>query len=306
MPNNNTHVFAFPICNAVYSGENLDYCIANDVHFVTLSHPMLQKHVEDKKDEKRSKQVYASVTSNSDSKDAQKIAFEKCSFAVDIFKICSNLYYNPYIRAWLFDIDHDNIKKYRQVVVSWEKSDFENTMAIEFSQRQFKTELNEDILSSVHKRHFEDFESLYKDFFGDTPTPLVKVLGKVIHMLASIFTEPNQHERVVRLCSILDTLVQDEKGSITYRLKKYIPIILENEITKRKETADFIAKMYDIRSKYVHHAEKEKVSEKEVNHLIAIVCRFIHQLISIRSRYFRQYDLYEHIDRQIQQIKINL
>jgi hypothetical protein len=98
-------------------------------------------------------------------------------------------------------------------------------------------------------------------------------------------------------------LVLDKnKKGIIINLKKYIPILIENEVDKRQELSDFISKMYKVRSEYIHHAERIRVNWEDVYFLGFIVFTLMCKLLSIRNQFENLDEVYSDVEKQMNSI----
>ena len=101
--------FAFPINNAVFGEEDLSFQVA-DVSFVKKSDLSKESFFfnEDKLPFSEN-HIFAVVTVCGNKSYAADMARDKCCFATDIFKICSDLYHNNNCnpKRWQFDVNAD-------------------------------------------------------------------------------------------------------------------------------------------------------------------------------------------------------
>lgn len=85
--------FAFPIHIARWNGtKKLLFHVTSDVDFETQSHPSFEKYLYPQFDGIIDRNtIFACTTVWGEFEHSKEIAFDKCSFAVDIFKMCSDL-----------------------------------------------------------------------------------------------------------------------------------------------------------------------------------------------------------------------
>lgn len=293
--------FAFPIYDARYLDGTLKKSITKDVTFETLSHPQYERVLYG--DCFISKEtIFACTTETGELEAAKDVAFERCSFAVDIFKICSELSRNPIIKDWAFELNKGELQNDVYVYICWDVDDPErDKRTINFSRNRMPATIDNKILN--HTYQIDSFIQLYNDYYSESSNSLCNVLKNAIHKYSSAVSTIDVYERVVLLCSILDMLVLDKsKKGIIFNLKKYIPILVENEVDKRQELSDFISKMYKVRSNYIHHADRSEVNWEEVYFLGFIIFTLMCKLLSLRSHFENLDEVYLDIDKQMNSI----
>ena len=99
--------FAFPINYAVFADDSMSFQVA-DVSFVKKSDLSKESFfINEDKLQLEENHIFAVVTVCGNATYAQELAYDKCCFATDIFKICSDLYHSNFFnpKKWQFDID---------------------------------------------------------------------------------------------------------------------------------------------------------------------------------------------------------
>lgn len=294
--------FAFPINNAFFEDKDLSFQVA-DVSFVTKFRLFQESFftIEDKF-QYRESQIFAVVvvSENGLFANIQKRAYDKCCFAIDIFKICSDLYhsnfYNP--KKWQFDIDSDFVTK-EMSCFFYKELDSDNLQNIyaHLHANRHPASINKTVLESVAKWNIKDFESLYSIVFSANAKSIHKVLQRACHIYSQSFSINNLHERVVLLCTVLDTLSTNERLGKVPQLQKYLPsLVLINE-SLSEDLKQFIDKIYEIRSAYIHNAEEKSISENDVDKLEKIVYRVILQMVRNSTKYSSTKEICAAIDK---------
>ena len=294
--------FAFPINNAFFEDKDLSFQVA-DVSFVTKFRLFQESFftIEDKF-QYRESQIFAVVvvSENGLLANIQKRAYDKCCFAIDIFKICSDLYhsnfYNP--KKWQFDIDGDFVTK-EMFCFFHKELDSDNLQNIyaHLHANRHPASINKTVLESVAKWNIKDFESLYSIVFSANAKSIHKVLQRACHIYSQSFSINNLHERVVLLCTVLDTLSTNERLGKVPQLQKYLPsLVLINE-SLSEDLKQFIDKIYEIRSAYIHNAEEKSISENDVDKLEKIVYRVILQMVRNSTKYSSTKEICAAIDK---------
>ena len=292
--------FAFPIHTAVLEDGISSFQVA-DVSFVKKSclSEELAFFNQDKMQLNES-QILAVVVVCGGESYAKEYAFDKCCFATDIFKICSDLYHNNFFnpKKWQFDISNDFIAK-RSSFYFYKTLDSKNSEKFHanYHANRFNTRIDSKVLESVKKWNISDFESLYRAFYSEDTNKIHQVLKRACHIYSQSFSINHLYERVVLLCTVLDTLVTNEREGKVPQLKKYLPpLVLKCERLIERLRA-FIEQIYDIRSAYIHNAEESGITERELDKLEKIVYRVILQMVRNSNQYKSTKELCIAIDK---------
>ena len=131
------------------------------------------------------------------------------------------------------------------------------------------------------------------------------LLKKAIRRYGVAISEHNIFDRIESLCSVLDMLILDKNKSIVASLKKYIPILIEEQTECREDLATFIGKMYAIRSKSIHHDEQSDTCWQEVYYLNFIVFHLLHRFSKLRNQYNDIQDIFKDIDKVMSSVIFN-
>lgn len=290
--------FAFPINHAVFANENLSFQVA-DVSFVKNSDLSKDSFfLIEEKSQLNESQIFAVVIVNGDESYATDLAYDKCCFATDIFKICSDLYHNNFFnpKKWQFDINKDFLTQGNSIFY-FKDLDSQESIHVHFHADRYLSCIDSKVLESVDKWNIKDFESLYLIFYSAGVKSIHKVLKRACHIYSQSFSINNLYERVVLLCTVLDTLATNERIGKVSQLKKYLPILVLKCDGLSDSLQNFIGHIYDIRSAYVHNAEELRVSEREVDKLEKIVYRVILQMVRNSSKYRSTKEICNAIDK---------
>ena len=130
-----------------------------------------------------------------------------------------------------------------------------------------------------------DFESLYRVVYSTDAKSIHKVLKRASHIYSQSFSINNLHERVVLLCTVLDTLATNERAGKVSQLQTYLPSLVLKCDRLSESLKQFIEVIYNIRSAYIHNAEELDLSEREVDKLEKIVYRIILQMVRNTTKY---------------------
>lgn len=280
--------FAFPIYNAVFAEKELSFQVG-DVSFLKKSdldqEPLF---INEDKLQLSDNHIFAVVNICGNESYAKNRAYDKCCFATDIFKICSDLYhsnfYNP--KKWQFDIDNDFIIQGKSYFFFKElNSSDQDFRYASFHADRHNPSIDSKILESVSKWNIKDFESLYDKVYSDEVKNIHMVLKRACHVYSQSFSINNLYERVILLCTVLDTLATNEREGKVPQLKKYLPVLVLKHDKLIENLKGFIEHIYDIRSAYIHNAEKKEVTDDDVDQLEKIVYRVILQMVRNSSKY---------------------
>lgn len=292
--------FAFPVNTAVLEDSISSFQVA-DVSFVKKS--SLSEELaffNQNKIQLNENQIFAIVNVNGNESYAKELAYDKCCFAIDIFKICSDLYHNNFFnpKKWQFDISSDFIAK-RSSFYFYKTLDskISEKFHANYHANRYNTRIDSKVLDSVNKWNISDFESLYRAFYSEDANKIHQVLKRTCHIYSQSFSINHLYERVVLLCTVLDTLATNEREGKVPQLKKYLPaLVLKSErLTERLRA--FVEQIYDIRSAYIHNAKESDITERELDKLEKIVYRVILQMVRNSNKYKSTKELCIAIDK---------
>ena len=280
--------FAFPVNNAVFGDNNLSFQVA-DVSFVKKSDLSDESFfINENKLHLENRHIFAVVIVSGNESYAKDLAYDKCCFAIDIFKICSDLYHNNFFnpKKWQFDINNDFVTQRKSYFFYKElDSSLPETAHANYHANRYNTYIDSKVLESVIKWNIDDFESLYHVFYSADTKKIHKVLKRACHIYSQSFSINHLYERVVLLCTVLDTLATNEREGKIPQLKKYLPALVLKSERLIERLKDFIEQIYDIRSAYIHNAEESGITEREVDKLEKIVYRVILQMVRNSNKY---------------------
>jgi hypothetical protein len=247
--------------------------------------------------------MFACTTVRGENNYAREIAFDKCSFAVDIFKLCSKYSRDPYNSKSSFDIRNGNLNKDVSLSLYWDlNSNNKDNIFISTSFNSHPSTVDKAYINYALKNNLKEFSYLYSDCYSDNPSNIALFLKRAIRKHSSATSEHKKHDRIESLCSVMDMLVLNQKGSIVQSLKKYVPVLIEDNPEKREELAIFISKMYNVRSQHLHHDNQIDVSWQEVYYLNFVVYNLIYRIMILRDRYDDIESIYRDIDKTMNNI----
>ena len=229
------------------------------------------------------------------------MAYERCSLAVDIIKACYLTFYSELPKICLDianNINHLPVE--RCFIQEWSVDDSLHVNA----NINYHTVKLDDIFIQKLDEHCKTEYAIFIDrIYNQENTELEKLLIPAIRTYSKMLSSNNNYDKVVDLCSILDSLILlDEKGSIKQALKKYVPLIVTDTSENRQFIKKNIEKMYDMRSKYIHHRNtKENITRKDLFNYSVIVFTLITQLVIFanRNKYKTMKEIIKVIDDKI-------
>jgi len=294
------YLIAFPVYNAFFETDEMSFKVA-DVTF--MSKASLSKEIPYLNNEKshyKENQIFATVTICRALSNAKELAYDKCCFATDIFKICSDLYHSNFLnpKKWQFDVNKDFIT-YGESDCYCKELDSINpdNFHLDYKRDRFSAYINSDVLSSVNKWNIKDFESLYDIVYSPKAKSIHKVLKRASRIYSQSFSINNIYERVVWLCTVLDTIATCERNNKIGQLKKYLPVLVLKYDKRNEALGCFISDVYDLRSAYIHNAEEKQISEQDLDKFEKIVYRLILQLVRKSKEYKSIKEIFEAIDK---------
>ena len=173
----------------------------------------------------------------------------------------------------------------------------ENNCYAEFHANRYNAYIDSKVLESVTKWNIKDFESLYYKIYSADAKSIHKVLKRACHIYSQSFSINNKYERVVLLCTTLDTLATNERAGKVPQLQRYLPVLVLKSDRLSENFKQFISEIYEIRSAYIHNAEKLPISEKEVDKLEKIVYKVILQMARNSTKYSSTKEICVAIDK---------
>ena len=294
------YLIAFPVYNAFFETDEMSFKVA-DVTF--MSKASLSKEIPYLNEEKsliKENQIFATITTCRVLSNAKELAYDKCCFATDIFKICSDLYHSNFFnpKKWQFDVNKDFVT-YGESDCYCKELDSINpeNFHVDYKKDRFPAYINSDVLSSVNKWNIKDFETLYDIVYSSEAKSIHEVLKRACHIYSQSFSINNIYERVVWLCTVLDTLATCERNNKVGQLKKFLPALVLRYDKLYENLGCFISDIYDLRSAYIHNAEEKQISEGDVDKLEKIVYRLILQLVRKSKEYKSIKEIFEAIDK---------
>ena len=209
-------------------------------------------------------------------------AYEQCSLVVDVIKTCYLTFYSDQPKICL-DIEN-NIKRL-PINSCFVVEASSNGLYVDKSVNIHCAKLDESFIQILKEHCINDYSQFINRIYKEQRTELEKVLILAIKTYSRALSQDNYYDRIVDLCSILDSLIlSDDKESIRQALKKYVPLIITDNAEIRDCDCKNIDLMYDIRSKYIHHGDTKKyVTKGDLFKYSLIVFNLITRLVMIAN-----------------------
>ncbi len=230
----------------------------------------------------------ASITLEGEMESAKEKARELVQFAIDILKVCSSLKYRE--ESYIYNFELENNQKAGNECVCYVYDSQK-----EILHKEIKTNYLPFCLDGREKAIFDTNTtfSLMSHFLTDyyillnhKHTELDKIIMRSIRQFSITLSTKNQYERIVKLCSILDAaILKDNEAGIKESLKKYIPILVSEDLTMRETVNQTLELMYSVRSDYIHHGKEAKVEFQEIIDMNIIVLSTIIRFLQLRHTY---------------------
>ena len=235
--------------------------------------------------DKAKEDVYAVVTMSGEINRVKELAYEKAQMAVDIIKINSWLRfeYAPLLAS--MDIDR-NIMGTPCTIALTHKMGEERLNVEQVLQGQ-KYVISASFITILKRSMMNLFVTFMKNYYdSETHSELDEVIKRSISRYNKALSTQNKHERVVGFCSILDAIVlSDNEIGIKESLKKYVPILISNDLEQRKDLKKAINEMYEVRSQYIHHGKELRISTDQISMYSGNVYCTLARLIQLRKEY---------------------
>ena len=290
------YVIYFPI---PYLSSIDTYKFPNDISLGRLSNEQLENSPVGIKGEYTEKTTFIYIKMSGEKEFVIEKAYERCSLTIDSIKICYLTFYFDQPKVCL-DIA-DNVP-YLPINRCFIQEISSNTLHINVGVNIHLLRM-EDIICNIEKHSITDYKIFINRIFSQSRTELEEILIATIKTFSRALSCTNDYDRVVDLCSILDTLILvDDNVEIKQSLKRYVPIIISNTPNIRKTIRDDIDVMYKIRSQYIHHRKTGiKITKRKKHEYNYIVFKLLTEFVIIANaeKYKTVKDVLKKIDAKL-------
>lgn len=225
---------------------------------------------------------------------ARQQAFELSESVVDFIKFCDRCGdYKGKLKKNI-GIDQQLINRKIMMVLHGE-SDHKLTN-IQLSTDERTLEFNSKYVQQIKDAGFDDLCSILQ-YKPKTQNELEKHVIRAIKNYSCALTVKSDYECIVKLCSILDSIVLEEntRSPITEAALRYVPILCSTDKEERLRIRKELSFMYKARGEYMHHCveQKEKIN---VVYLLSVVKLFITKFYEQRHNFETKKELFNAID----------
>lgn len=268
------YVVYFPI---PYLSSINTYKFSNDISLGKLSNKQLENSPVSIRGEYTENTTFIYTNLSGEKELVAEKAYERCSFAIDIIKICYLTFYFDQPKVCLDIADNITYLPVNRCFIQETSSD---TLHINVSVNAHSLRLH-DVMCNIKEHNINDYKFFIDRIFNQSRTELEEILIAAVKTYSNALSNTNDYDRVVDLCSILDTLILvDENIGIKQSLKRYVPIIISDIPDIRKIIRNDIEKMYEIRSQYIHHRKTEiKISKRKKHEYNYIVFKLLTEFV---------------------------
>src|SRR5690606_15917386 len=196
---------------------------------------------------------------------AKEIALQKCSFSMDILKICSNTLDYPF-GEMVFDIDN-RLNKNPQSEILVESQNFTDGLIRNLRRPSVPYSLDKVQFQYIKRRHLDVFHNFILQRSGD-PSELQRLISQGIRQFANALSNSNLFRRIAELYTILESLLLlNEDSPIIDTVSKYASRLVAKEKEARKIVIKLLREMYNVRSAWIHHAKERKFQMDDLTKL---------------------------------------
>jgi len=242
--------------------------------------------------------VFASYVIKAEYKKGQEIAYEHCSLAVDILKMCSETTDFPYVELG-FDIDSRvNINPQNETIVCDAENELEG-FTVTRSRPKHYHKINEQEWERICRRQVGDFHKFLLSITADL-TELQQLIINGIKRYGNAISNKNQHQRVVELFTILESLLLvDQNSPIIESVCKYCSKLVFKLPEDRKNLINLLKSMYEVRSSLIHHGKEKNFETNNLRQLQYIVIMLLSVLVSKSEVHKTKQSLLQEIENAI-------
>lgn len=227
--------------------------------------------------------LFATFIVKAEKQRAVEIAFQECSLAVDVLKICCDTMDDPLAKI-SFDIDSRVTETLSaEIIVS--DTIKQNDISISVHRIPNFHQITDEYRKRLEHRNLNFFQG----FLLTLPvqqTELHKLILNAIKRFAKALSNNNLNQRVAELFTIMESLlVPNAQANIIESLTKYCSKLIYKERTDRVNLIKLIKSMYEVRSAYIHHANELEIDVEDLTKLQHCIQALIGKLIE-KSRTF--------------------
>lgn len=229
---------------------------------------------------------------------AADLAFEKCSLAVDVLKICSPALVTPDF-VIPFDVDRRSPYNGGEQIIQHEDRMRGLTMSLKHDVQPFQ--LNVAEFEIMKRQKLEVFSTFILSVW-EKPAELQTLILKAIRRFANALSNVNHHQRIAELISIVESLLlRTDSDSVKETVVRYLSRLVAKDVPSRKSIKELIGRMQKVRSAWVHHAKETNYELDDLVGFQVLVHRLLITLIEKSKTHKEKGTIFDEIDEAIWQ-----
>jgi hypothetical protein len=240
---------------------------------------------------------YAMVHVKAESGRAKEIAFQYCSRAIDVLKICSPTLLVPEFDC-PFDIDKRLTRNTETEILVQNIKDHEVSVSMHAAAMPFS--LTDAELVQFRERGLDTFARFLEDLESGRPSELQKMILIAIGRMAAAFTLKDLHQRIAEICSVLESLLlMNDTANMSDVVGRYFCRLVHSDANKKRELEKLYKNLYKIRSAWVHHAIRSELSLGELSYFQMCAQRLLQVLIFKTKNHTSKQTILAEIDEKL-------
>lgn len=228
---------------------------------------------------------------------AKELAYEKCCYAVDVFKTLYNSFIHPHEPVF-FEID--NRCKYHQNGISLTEEIGVNFPCIGLINNIKNGRLEDECIDWITSPERHLLVKTVEDIY-DTHNELNNLVRDSVKRFSEALSSEQLHMKIVSLMTIwVSLLLPNEKSPIKHTLLKYGPKLIHDSIIERRELSKLINKFYGIRSDFIHHSKQTKINPDDTFEIQKQTLNLIIVMLNASLKFQTKKELLDLIDLEME------
>ncbi|MBK6625013.1 MAG: hypothetical protein IPO46_09525 [Chitinophagaceae bacterium] len=243
--------------------------------------------------------VYVAYSVKAESSRGEEIAFEKCSLAVDVLKMCSETTDFPNVELG-FDIDRRvNINPQNEVFVCNAENELDD-LKLNLSRPKHHHKIDDKEWERIISRQAPDFHNFLLQIETCELSELQQLIINSIKRYGNAISNKNLHQRIVELFTILESLLLlDQNSPIIDSVCKYCSKLVFKKVEDRKYLIALLKSMYEVRSSLIHHGKEKKIELTHLRQLQYSVVMLLSTLITKTDQHKTKQSVLNEIEEAI-------
>ena len=242
--------------------------------------------------------VFASCRVKAEQNRAEEIAIQKCSVALDILKTCSTTTILP-SRPLSFDLDRRVNQNAQNEIISARSENVFDKLRTTSSRNPNHYRIDKNEWKRLIQMNLLFFGKFLEEN-ANSDNELSKLIFQSFERYSLALSNKDLHQRIVQLFTILESLLLiNNHSNINENVCKYCSKIVFKDKEKRKVAISLLKATYQIRSAFIHHAKRKKISLTELGKLQTIVVDLLSKLIILSKKHTTKESILNEIDDAI-------